>query len=233
MHLFRDQKTIDIENRANYVALKKRWEVLDMTIQIPEDEMVRIVPPYMEDSDDEDESSNLSSPATIDPVNKQTRVTVVSYLSNNGRTPSASEFSRDSEPKGPQQSTAVCSHHKYTNSTNCGSGKCSLGGGTDSTISEVCHSSCFPRAASISECSGQDNLSQVSQSNPAAQSNELCAHPNGRIISSSSIQSYDDPGSNMRPRCGCRFRRKSGSDILDKESQALFNILEFPSKVHG
>ena len=229
----RDQKTIDIENRANYVALKQRWEVLDLTIQIPEDEMVRIVPPYMEDSDDEDESSNLSLPFCVDHENRQTRVTVdfCSVCNNNG-TPSASKFSRDSEPKCPQQSVAVYSHHTCTNSTNCDRRTCNLGESTDSAISEIQYSSCFPTSTSISECSGQDSLLQVSQSTSASHSHELCAHLNGRITSTSSIQSCDEPASNMRPNCRCRFRRKSGSSVLDKEDQALFNILEFPSKVH-
>ena len=105
--LYRDQKTIDIENRANYVALKKRWGVLDVTIQIPEDEMLKSVPAYMEGSEDEEDCKLI--PSTVD-----TQETVDSS--------SASSDTRDSstsqdQPKDCQPPVSACSHQTCTNST--------------------------------------------------------------------------------------------------------------------
>ena len=59
--MLRDQKTIDIENRAHYQALRQRWEILDKSIYLPDDDLVNS-PPYMELSEDEDGDSNFSSP---------------------------------------------------------------------------------------------------------------------------------------------------------------------------
>ena len=56
---------IDVENRANYIALRKRWEVLDKTITFPEDEMGGDSEPYMDHSEDEceqDDSNSLAPP---------------------------------------------------------------------------------------------------------------------------------------------------------------------------
>lgn len=57
----REQKTIDIENRAHYQALRRRWVVLDATITLPDDDLVH-APPYMElsDGDEDKEDSNRS-----------------------------------------------------------------------------------------------------------------------------------------------------------------------------
>ena len=52
----REQKTIDIENRAHYLALRERWKVLDATITFPDDDLVQS-PPYMELSDGEEDSN--------------------------------------------------------------------------------------------------------------------------------------------------------------------------------
>lgn len=60
-----DQKAIDVENRANYIALRKRWEVLDKTITFPEDEIADNTPWYMSASEDEceeDDSNSLPPP---------------------------------------------------------------------------------------------------------------------------------------------------------------------------
>jgi len=50
----REQKTIDVENRAHYQALRDRWEVLDKAVTLPDDDLVDS-PPYMELSSDEEE----------------------------------------------------------------------------------------------------------------------------------------------------------------------------------
>lgn len=51
----REQKTLDLENRARYTALQKRWEVLDKTITIPDDDLSYSGQEYLEHSDGEDE----------------------------------------------------------------------------------------------------------------------------------------------------------------------------------
>ena len=61
----RDRKTIDIENRANYIALRRRWEVMDRTITFPEDDLAEEEPWYMELSEDEETDSN-SAPSPDD-----------------------------------------------------------------------------------------------------------------------------------------------------------------------
>jgi hypothetical protein len=59
---FREQKTIDIENRSQYQALCRRWEVLDEAVTLPDDDLCA-APPYMELSDGEDDS-NCCTPAS-------------------------------------------------------------------------------------------------------------------------------------------------------------------------
>ena len=63
-----DQKAIDVDNRAHYVALRKRWEVLDKLIIYPDDDITDATPWYMESSDDENEEddSNSCPPPLID-----------------------------------------------------------------------------------------------------------------------------------------------------------------------
>lgn len=55
----REQKTLDLENRARYTALQRRWVVLDKTVTFPDDEPVGDSQDYLELSegeDDDDES---------------------------------------------------------------------------------------------------------------------------------------------------------------------------------
>ena len=53
---YREQRAIDLENRSQYQALCRRWEVLDKTITFPEDDISNS-PSYMKLSDDEDDSN--------------------------------------------------------------------------------------------------------------------------------------------------------------------------------
>ena len=50
----REQKTIDIENRAKYKALHERWVVLDKTVNLPDEEPSSDPLEYLLSSDDED-----------------------------------------------------------------------------------------------------------------------------------------------------------------------------------
>ena len=220
----RDQKAIDIENRANYMALKQRWEVLDATILIPDDEMVKNVPPYMEDSEDEDDmNSNLSPSHTVDSEEQLTGVC------NNIGDSTVSE-SPDCQSKDPESAVAVCSY--CTNPTNCDSGNCSLGESTDSAISDTQRTSSAAPAAS-SRFSGQNESPQMNQSTLKDKVTEVCEHLNGRLASTSPSQTQSDAQRERGPKCRCNFRRDSSSEVLDEEGRALFNILEFPSKVHA
>ena len=56
----REQKTIDIENRVHYQALRERWVITDATL--PNHDLAHS-PPYMELSDREEEEDSNCSPA--------------------------------------------------------------------------------------------------------------------------------------------------------------------------
>ena len=61
-----DQKAIDVDNRAHYLALRRRWEVLDKTITFPDDDVIEPTQWYMETSDNEcEEDDSNSSPSSI------------------------------------------------------------------------------------------------------------------------------------------------------------------------
>lgn len=211
IYMCRDQKTIDIENRANYNALHRRWEVLDMTIQIPDDEMVKSVPVYMEDSEDE-EDSNSSSPPTKTSLDEQSQQTVDSCLGCKKSDPDdVSEMSKDKQ-KVSHPSAVEC-----TNTCTC------CGGGMH-------HSSHVQPSAS--SCSSQNNSSPGDWSTSTENTTDLCQHFDDRIAATSSFSWDEDRQSERRPKCRCNFRRKSSSDVLDEDGLALFNILEFPSKVY-
>ena len=206
MHSCRDQKTIDIENRANYVALAQRWEVLDVTIQIPEEEMSKSIPVYMEDSEDEGDCG-LSSP------DNQTEKT---GNPRNTDEPSSVENPEKSQPSDSNLTGDCCGVN------------CSQGESTGSAVTDVQHSPHVQAALPRSQCGG----SQVESSGDDGQcSGEACDHINGRVPSSSSLQSQGDPQTGSGKRCSCHCRQKSSSGVLDEEGQALLNILEFPSKV--
>ena len=206
MYACRDQKTIDIENRANYVALAQRWEVLDVTIQIPEEEMSKSIPVYMEDSEDE-EDCGLSSP------DDQTEKT---GNPRNTDEPSSVENSEKSQTSDSALTVG------------CGGVNCSEGESTGSAVTDVQHSPHVQAALPRSQCGG----SQVESSEDGGLcSSDVCDHVNGRVASSSSLQSQGDAQSVSGRRCGCHCRQKSSSGVLDEEGQALLNILEFPSKV--
>lgn len=80
----RDRKTIDIENRANYIALRRRWEVMDKTITFPEDDLAEEEPWYMELSEDEDTDSN-SAPSPDDSTPSSNEPTPCSAVTTNTR----------------------------------------------------------------------------------------------------------------------------------------------------
>jgi len=78
---YSDQRVIDVENRSNYIALRKRWEVLDKTITFPEDEIgADNEPSYMDHSEDEcdqDDSNSLAPPTTHQGVSSSYEPTIV------------------------------------------------------------------------------------------------------------------------------------------------------------
>jgi hypothetical protein len=74
----RDRKTIDIENRANYIALRQRWRVLDKTITFPDDELTDEDPWYMELSEDEGIDSN--SAPSLDELAPTSACSVLKYV---------------------------------------------------------------------------------------------------------------------------------------------------------
>ena len=51
---YREQKTIDLENRARYKALHERWVVLDKSVSLPDEEPTSDPLEYLLSSDDED-----------------------------------------------------------------------------------------------------------------------------------------------------------------------------------
>ena len=231
--MYRDQKAIDIENRANYLALRKRWEVLDVTIQIPDDEMVKSVPPYMEagsedESEEEEETNSPSTSATAtatansDTLDTQTRPPNDSCSVCNSR--QHPDASRDPQQTDQQFSDETDNVPSSTNISSPDRDARSVGETTDMAGSDTTQSACRPPAGG---CGGQAAAAGGS-SQECELPNELikhCDHIDGRLAP---VQDVDVDRS---PKCGCKFRRKSGSDVLDEDGLALFNILEFPSKV--
>ncbi len=66
MYGFREQKTIDLENRARYNALHQRWVVLDKAVHLPDEEPSSDPLEYVfssdgEDLDDRDKHDNNNS----------------------------------------------------------------------------------------------------------------------------------------------------------------------------
>ena len=60
----REQRTIDLENRARYKALHERWVVLDKTVNLPDEEPSSDPLEYLMSSDDEgtnEKSENAQS----------------------------------------------------------------------------------------------------------------------------------------------------------------------------
>lgn len=51
---YREQKTIDLENRARYKALHERWVVLDKSVSLADEEPTSDPLEYLLSSDDED-----------------------------------------------------------------------------------------------------------------------------------------------------------------------------------
>ena len=224
----RDQKAIDIENRANYLALRKRWEVLDVTIQIPDDEMVKSIPPYMEEgSEDEREEEETNSPSALatamansDTLDTQTQPPNDSCSVCNSR--QHPDASRDPQPRDQQISEET---DNVTSFSSPDRDARSVGETTDVAGSDTTQSVCRAPVG----CSGQAATGGSSQQ--CELPNELkmlCDCIDGRLAPVPSPQDLDVDRS---PKCGCKFRRKSGSDVLDEDGRALFNILEFPSKV--
>ena len=223
----RDQKAIDIENRANYVALAQRWEVLDKTIQIPEEEMTQAVPEYMNDSEDE-EGASSSSP---DNQTGQTEQTGDLSSTDEHTSTTISEDCTKQMQTSDSKLTSDCS----------GGGNCSQGESTGSAVTEVEHTPHTQAAASQPQCTGSSDSGSHMETSREGEggvrdgeggASEICDHINGRVSSSSSLRSQGDVPSESRRRCGCHCRQKSSSSVLDEEGQALLSILEFPSKVH-
>ena len=195
-----------------------------MTIQIPDDEMVKSVPPYMEESGDEEEESNAT---TADSLETQTQpIADCCPICNSGRNPESPK-EPEHQPKNQPSSDDTDSVHSPTNSSDHCRENRSVGESTDMVSSET---QCTCRPSATSGCSGEGESSQQCESSSTA--SELCEHFNGRIAPTAmSLQSQAAMETEMKPKCGCNFRRKSGGDVLDEEGMALFNILEFPSKV--
>ena len=213
----RDQKAIDIENRANYVALKQRWAVLDVSIQIPDDEMVKSIPSYMEeDSENEEEESSSPPDHTLGNAQIQQATDCCPVL-NGGLNPQASKesihqrYSDDTD--NMPSSTGFPNPHRD---------KRSVGETTD------LFSSSTQCACRMDATSGSSGRVRPLQQQCELSYKPLCQHFKERIAPASFFQ---DNGAEMKPKCRCNFRRKSASDILDEDGMALFNILEFPSKV--
>ena len=235
MYMYRDQKAIDIENRANYLALRKRWEVLDVTIQIPDDEMVKSVPPYMEagseDESEEEEETNSPSTSTSatatatansDTLDTQTRPPNDSCsVCNSRQHPDASRDPQQTDQQFSDETDNVPSLTNIILSPDRDAR--SVGETTDMASSDTTQSACRSPATGCGHQAVAGGSSQECEL-----PNELikhCDHIDGRLAP---VQDVDVDRS---PKCGCKFRRKSGSDVLDEDGRALFNILEFPSKV--
>lgn len=242
---YSDQKAIDVENRANYHALRQRWHVLDKTVRIPDDDVLQS-PPYMEFSDDETDDSNCSPPPpSVKPNSDSTTP------QSNGLTSKANGAANDNlrEIERKLESSSLSS----TKCASCGgrtsgsdSGNCSLigslGESMDSTV--VDDTSNLPSEAQSKYCSsclnqlcahqGTDRTNCSSESGCCGAVEKILTGEEDRIFCVRVMprdSSLMVKNSESKTRCECNHRRGSCGEVLDDEGQALIKILEFPSQV--
>ena len=204
--------------------MRQRWEKLDVAIQIPDDEMVKSVPFYMEEESEDEDEEETNSPTGKDhtpdtPTKPETNSCPVC---NSGQNPEASKISAGHRTTDQQSSCDTDNTPSLTNTSSPDRNMQSVGESTD-MISSDTQCACICRPSATVGCSGQTGLQCES---PSSKSSKLCEHLDGRLAPVP-LQEEEE----MNPNCGCKFRRMSGSDVLDENGMALFNILDLPSKV--
>jgi len=200
----RDQKTIDLENRANYNALRQRWRILDKTIQVPSHEMsIHDNPTYMELSDDD--SADPIYPAAHREVSKPEREEkdIINSLEDTGDLCSRCNKVIRSEVVRSQRSSLTSSD--CTSSGENGF----LTTESSDTSSSVRDQTTPPNTGSDGGTSGQTSAS-VSRAEGGTEC-DICE---------------------WRSSTSCQCRCHSNSlDNLASDELALLQILDFPSRV--
>ncbi len=210
MHTHRDQRTIDLENRANYLALRQRWQILDKTLQIPNHEpTINDHPSYLEHSDE-----NTCSPS---PSNATTR-TETDVSSEDKDVLNSLEESLD-------RSNVVCNscHKTMTLSSS------SLGNSTttnsESGFSELSNNSscnCEKTERSETECERSVSGACVQSVGESSEDCGICRDQVG-------VARVGVAREGVTRRCECEFR--SSCENLSTEDEALLKILDFPARV--
>ena len=218
-HTFSDQKTIDLENRANYIALRQRWEVLDKTIEVPDQEpTIHNTPSYLELSDDDIHD-------TIYSMSKTNKL----------------DGSKDKGAIKEQTDSATGNNDKEL----LESLEASLDQSGESRVCSRCHRLIGSYCSSLSDStttnseSGYEGSSTMDGSvSPNTSPKHTCAqasHPKGCHGNVIPGETSDQCGICLKravgeKQCSCDFR-KSFDESLDQEGVALLKILDFPSRV--
>lgn len=186
---------------------------MDRTITFPEDELTEEEPWYMELSDDEETDSN-SAPAKGDcPLSASLAVMESRGTEREGLNGGNLTASRDSGnfTEASLETSISCGSSVADTCSSCG-GVLQRGGGKE------------PLEGGRGLCSTAGGRNGGCRLSPGGTHRcERCR--NGGVHNGAGGLSLDDCG------CGWRKRRQSTNGILDKEGQALLEILEFPSKV--
>ena len=197
-----EQKTIDVENRARYQALRDRWEVLDKTITIPDDDLVDS-PPYMELSEDEQEEEEEDS--TYCPAGSKSRQMRAGHRASE---PSKTEVKRNDEPR--RKSLNVGGKGASANTVECGS--------ACQEEQRTCHQA--------TNSGNHDN-----KLSPTRQSPDFSNGDTQHAVEKNEDTSLETSEIEQESVCTCDFRRRSCDRVLDEEGKALVRILELPCKV--
>ena len=200
-----------------------------MAIQIPDDEMVKSVPFYMEEESDDEEGKESNSPTSTDHTLDTQAQPATNYcpVCNSRQYSEASKKSTEHQPIDQQSSGGTDNIPSLTNFSNPDRDIQSVGESTDMVSSDT-QCTCMCRLSATVGCSGQAGSSL--QCELPKKSSRLCEHLNGRLAPVP-LQDEADTEPEKNPNSGCKFRRKSDSDVLDENGMALFNILDLPSKV--
>lgn len=229
-----ERKIIDIENRSHYQALRERWEVLDKTVFLPDDDLVE-APPYMALSDGENEGEEACvSFLTSEHRIKNTpalSVSVAKHGSIPGPGMDVDKSCSTAKDDGIKSEPSECDLHAELHvalcekslSLNAGTGKYLL---PENSIT----------APSVELNSGQTGFAgccagdlHCSTSTTDSDLDPRAPVSNGLVGSGAGGDSSDT--GERGERCSCDFRRRSYNEVLDDSGRSLLGILELPSRV--
>ena len=195
-----------MENRARYQALRDRWEVLDKTITLPDDDLVDS-PPYMELSEDEQEDEDEDS--TYCPAGSKSRRMRASHRASE---PSGLHKTEKKRNDGPRRKSANLGEEKGASANTVERGSASR------EQLRTCHQA--------TNSGNHDN-----KHSPTRQSPDFSNGDRQHVVEEKDDASVETSEIEQESVCTCDFRRRSCDRVLDEEGRALVRILEFPCKV--